>query len=54
MFQMLEDRVVVRCRQPDLSLVEETTSAAAAAAKAKIGKDVQLKVESESFLAPNR
>jgi len=53
LLQMLEDKVVVRCRQPDVPLVEEVTDAAAAAIKAKIGKDVQLKVDTETFLPPN-
>ena len=51
---MLEPNVVVRCRQADLPLVEEILANAAAAAKEKIGKDVNIKIDTENFLPAAR
>lgn len=53
LLQLLESHVLIRCRQNDLALVEEVTSAAVATYKEKTGKDVQVKVDQESFLSAN-
>jgi len=53
LLQLLEAHVVVRCRQGDLQAVEECLPSAIDKYKQKTGKDVQVKVDKESFLSPN-
>ncbi len=51
--QLLEMNVLLRCRQADLPIVESVMGPAAAGYKEKTGKDVNVKVDRESFLNPN-
>jgi len=53
LLQLLELNVLLRCRQADLPIVESVMTPAAAAYKEKTGKDVNVKVDQESFLNPN-
>jgi len=50
LFQLLETNVIIRCRQADLSLLEESADAVARKYKEATGKDVNLKFDKESFL----
>ncbi len=42
--------MLIRCRQADLALVEEVLPAAVQQYKDSTGKDVNLKIDQESFL----
>jgi len=48
--QLLETNVLIRCRQADLALVEEVLVPAAEQYKTSTGKDVNIKIDQESFL----
>ncbi|XP_059051655.1 V-type proton ATPase subunit E [Achroia grisella] len=50
LFQLVEPAVTIRVRQADKSLVESLLGRAQQDYKAKIKKDVQLKVDSEAYL----
>lgn len=49
--QLVEPTVTVRVRQADQPLIESIVSRACAEYKNKIKKDVQIKVDTENFLA---
>lgn len=53
LFQLIEPAVTIRARQVDKTQVESILGRAQQDYKAKIKKDVQLKVDSESFLSPD-
>jgi len=50
LLQLLETNVILRCRQADLAMVEESVEAVVKQYKATTGKDVVIKVDKESFL----
>jgi len=51
LLQLLEQNVLIRCRQADLSLVDEVLGQAKTQYTEKTGKDINLKLDQESFLA---
>lgn len=51
LFQLIEENVVVRCRQKDLPLVKEAAERAAAAYKNAAKRDIRVTVDSENFLS---
>lgn len=51
LLQLLEQNVLVRCRQADLQLVEEVLDSAKREYTEKTGKEVNTKLDQESFLA---
>ncbi|XP_041983192.1 V-type proton ATPase subunit E [Aricia agestis] len=53
LFQLMEPNVTLRVRQADKALVESLLSQAQNDYKAKIKKDVQLKIDTENFLSPD-
>ncbi len=53
LFQLLEDSVVIRCRQQDVQLVQEVLPRAAQAYKAVANKTVNLTIDKENFLSPD-
>jgi hypothetical protein len=50
--QLLENQVVVRCRQADRAIVTNAIPGAIASVKDQIKKDCQVKVDEDNFL-PN-
>jgi len=52
--QLLEQQVVVRCKQADQSLVEAAIPPAVADYKAKVGKEVQMKLDTDNWLPQDR
>jgi len=50
LLQLLETNVLLRCRQADISMVEESLDAVVQQYKSSTGKDVNLKIDKESFL----
>jgi len=50
LLQLLEANVTLRCRQADISIVEESLDQVIQEYKAKTGKDVSLKIDKDSFL----
>ncbi|ESO93777.1 hypothetical protein LOTGIDRAFT_209321 [Lottia gigantea] len=54
LFQLMEQNVVVRCREQDVDLVREVAPGAVQKYKeAMKGKDVYVNVDNENFLSPN-
>lgn len=53
LLQLLEPNVVIRVREVDQSLVESILSAASSKYKDLTGKDIVLKVDTESYLPPD-
>lgn len=53
LYQIMEPKTVIKCRQVDQSLVESLVDEAAAEYKSKMGKEVVLTVETKSFLGPD-
>jgi len=53
LLQLLEMNVLIRCRQADLSIVEEVIGTANEQYKEKTGRDCNIKVDQEVFLNPN-
>jgi len=51
LLQLLEQNVLIRCRQADLQLVEEVIDLAKRDYTEKTGKDVNTKLDQESFLS---
>jgi len=51
LLQLLEQNVVIRCRQADLGMVEEAIKVAGPKYKESAGKDVHVTVDKESFLS---
>lgn len=51
LLQLLEHNVLIRCRQQDTGLVEEVMDSAKREYSEKTGKDVNIKLDQESFLA---
>jgi len=51
LLQLLEANVILRCRQADLSLLEESLDSVAQDYKKATGKEVNLKIDKESFLS---
>ncbi len=51
LLQLLEQNVLIRCRQADLQLVEEVMDSAKREYTEKTGKEVNIKLDQESFLA---
>jgi len=52
-FQLLENNVVVRCRDVDKSLVERLAGGAQAEYKQKTGKECLIKIDENNFLPAN-
>lgn len=52
LFQLIEGNVTVRCRQKDLTLVQEAADKAIAAYKSAAKKDVHVTIDKENFLSP--
>jgi len=50
LLEILENNVLVRCRQSDLALVEEVAPACIKLYKEKTGKETQIKIDQEAFL----
>jgi len=50
LLQLLEANVTLRCRQADISIVEESLDQVIQEYKGKTGKDVNLKIDKDSFL----
>jgi len=53
LLQLLEHNVLLRCRQADVDLLEEVLSSAIEKYKTKSGKDVNIKIDKETFLPAN-
>jgi len=53
LLQLLEHNVLLRCRQADVDLLEEVLSSAIEKYKAKAGKEVNIKIDKETFLPAN-
>lgn len=53
LFQLVEPAVTIRVRQADKALVESLLGKAQQDYKAKIKKDVQLKIDTENYLPPD-
>lgn len=53
LLQLLEQNVLVRCRQQDLGLVQEVMDGAKRDYTEKTGKDVNIKLDQEAFLSAN-
>lgn len=53
LYQIMEPITLVKCRKQDVGIVEELLPRAAAEYKRKIGRDVSLKLETESFIPPD-
>jgi len=53
LLQLLEQNVLLRCRQADLSIVEEVVGSAVEQYREKTGKDCNAKVDQEAFLSAN-
>lgn len=51
LYQTMEAKVILRCRQADLALVNETLPVCEDQYKQSVGKDVSIKVDTENFLA---
>jgi V-type H+-transporting ATPase subunit E len=51
--QLLEPLLLVRCRQADQSLIENAISPALAEYKAKVNKEVVIKLDTENWLSPS-
>jgi len=54
MCQLLENAVLVRCRQADQSLVESIIPASTSEYKAKVNKDCQVKLDTENWISADR
>jgi len=52
--QLLEPALLVRCRQMDQGLVEQVIPAALASYKAQVGKECQVKLDTESWLPADK
>jgi hypothetical protein len=52
--QLIEPTVTIRCRQEDLTIVENAVAPAINSYKALIKRDVEVKVDGESFLNAKR
>ncbi|XP_054160424.1 V-type proton ATPase subunit E-like [Oppia nitens] len=50
LFQLLEKQVVVRCRQQDIRIVENAMGSAQQEYRDATGKDVEMKLDTESFI----
>lgn len=53
LLQLLEQNVLIRCRQADLALVGEVMDSAKREYNEKTGKEVNIKLDQETFLAAN-
>jgi len=53
LLQLLEQNVLIRCRQADLALVEEVLGQSKSQYTEKTGKEVNLKLDQETFLSAN-
>eukprot|EP00088_Acartia_fossae_P016188 TRINITY_DN19054_c0_g1_i2.p1 TRINITY_DN19054_c0_g1~~TRINITY_DN19054_c0_g1_i2.p1 ORF type:complete len:227 (-),score=83.08 TRINITY_DN19054_c0_g1_i2:482-1162(-) len=51
LYQLLETSAIVRCRQADHQIVESVIPAAVADYKAKVGKDCQVKLDTDNWLS---
>jgi V-type H+-transporting ATPase subunit E len=52
-FQMLEDKVVVRCRQVDEKFLSEVLESAIAMYKKETGRNIEITVDKTNFLSPD-
>lgn len=52
--QLLEPALLLRCRQVDQPILEQVIPGALAEYKAKVGKECQVKVDTETWLGPNK
>jgi len=52
--QLLEPALLIRCRQADQALVEQVIPAALAEYKSTVGKDCQIKVDTENWLGADK
>ena len=50
--QLIEPTVTIRCREEDKAIVEGAVQPALSSVKDKIKRDVEIKVDSETFLSP--
>ena len=50
---MLESNITVRCRAADKGVVEGAIAPAIASVKDQVKRDVNIKLDSENFLAPD-
>lgn len=53
LYQIMEPKATIKCRQADQQLVQGILPKAAAEYKSKIGKDVVITLDTESFLPPD-
>ncbi|XP_055902263.1 V-type proton ATPase subunit E [Eupeodes corollae] len=53
LYQTMEAKVILRCRQVDQALVNEVLPASVEQYKSNIGKDVVISVDTENFLPPD-
>jgi V-type H+-transporting ATPase subunit E len=53
LYQLIEDFVLIRCRQKDVGLVQEVLPKAIANFKAATKRDVKVSIDSVNFLAPD-
>jgi V-type H+-transporting ATPase subunit E len=51
LFQLLEDKVIVRCRQKDEKLLSEVLEPAVARYRKETGKNIEVTVDKENFLS---
>jgi len=52
--QLLEPALLIRCKQTDQSLVEQIIPGALAEYKSAVGKDCQIKLDTENWLGPDK
>lgn len=52
LFQMLEDKVVIRCRQKDVKLLSEVLEPAVASYKKETGHNVDVTIDNTNYLNP--
>jgi len=52
LLQLLENNVTIRCRQADISVLEDVVGSAASQYRDTTGKEVNIKIDQESFLPP--
>lgn len=53
LYQIMEPKCAIRCRQADLQLIQQLLPNSTAEYKQKTGKDINVVVDTESFLPPD-
>lgn len=53
LYQIMEPQTLIKCRKQDVDMVEELLPKAAEEYKRMIGRDVSLKLDTDSFIPPD-